>query len=161
MSDGDINLNIDRTAGSFRGVTASILARPLRWTFSGVVSERRLGETEKMCAELKHLLTMHKAELKDAEGDSGVWLLVKITSEMLFGIGGGAKPARDEHEIQTIRNNIQHIKNHLSSVTVISSPAIGERIRFPGGGAQCPRRGTDHSSSAPCARVPERQDVLR
>lgn len=112
VSDGDINLNIDRDGriiswgNSFHPGSAPSLSD---------IHSSSSGETEKVCATLHQQLDEHKAHLAELKGETGVWGLVKSAAQVVLG-SSLPQGEVDHHEIKKVHKSMRHIENHLHAV---------------------------------------------
>ncbi|WVR04708.1 hypothetical protein IAU60_001719 [Kwoniella sp. DSM 27419] len=113
VSDGDINLNVDRYGrilsfgDSFHPGSAPDLSEV---QFSGAS-----GETERHCKLLSDKLDAHKAHLAELKGETGAWGLVKSAAQVVL---GGVIPTQevDDHAIRKVHKSIRHIKHHQDAI---------------------------------------------
>lgn len=112
VSDGDINLNIDRDGrimswgNSFHPGSAPDLSD---------IHSSSSGETEKVCATLRQRLDEYEAHLAELKGKTGVWGLVKSAAEVVLG-SSMPQSEVDHHEIKKTIKSMSHIENHLHAV---------------------------------------------
>lgn len=112
VSDGDINLNIDRDGrimswgNSFHPGSAPDLSD---------IHSSSSGETEKVCATLRQRLDEYEAHLAELKGKTGVWGLVKSAAEVVLG-SSIPQSEVDHHEIKKTIKSMSHIENHLHAV---------------------------------------------
>lgn len=112
VSDGDINLNIDRDGrvvswgNSFHPGPAPAIE----------LAKGRSGETERVCAILKDTLASHNAEIASLKGVAGPWGLVKATAQVVLGGSSEEKAAVDEHEVNKTYKHMRHINHHIHAI---------------------------------------------
>ncbi|KAL7422859.1 hypothetical protein Q5752_002156 [Cryptotrichosporon argae] len=116
VSDGDINLNIDRD-GRILSIGDSFHPGDAPAAFGTGPS----GERDKICATLHATIDAHKEhldELKAVGADKGVWGVVKAAAQVVLGgtSDAGAHAERDEHAIHQARKEVRRIKHHLRAV---------------------------------------------
>lgn len=113
VSDGDINLNIDRDG------------KVLSWGNSfhpgqvpNGLTESRSGETEKVCAMLKQTMNAHREELRRHRGEdtAGAWGMVKAAAQVMLGVSSEPAPPVDEHEVAKVHKNMRPIWHHMHAM---------------------------------------------
>ncbi len=112
VSDGDINLNIDRDGrvlsfgNSFHPGDAPTLE----------LTKGTSGETERVCRILKETLESHKQELAATNGEPGPWGLVKAAAQVVLGGTREEQPLVDKHEIGKIHKTMRHVNHHINAL---------------------------------------------
>ncbi|WVQ83171.1 hypothetical protein IAT38_005310 [Cryptococcus sp. DSM 104549] len=112
VSDGDINLNIDRDGrviswgNSFHpGGSAPSLSD---------VHSSSSGESARSCAVLQDKLSAHEADLAELKGETGAWGLVKAAAQAVLGTSGPSVEV-DAHEAGKIHAAIHRVKHHMDA----------------------------------------------
>ena len=99
VSDGDINLNIDRNGNVISWGSSFHKGGP----------EAVTSESTRSCAILNEQLEAHRAEL----GETGPWALIKSAAQVVYPIFGGHKSVNSDERIQ---KNMEHISNHIDAL---------------------------------------------
>ncbi|OWZ33300.1 extracellular elastinolytic metalloproteinase [Cryptococcus neoformans c45] len=112
VSDGDINLNIDRDG---RIMSWGNSFHPGSVPSLSDIHSSSSGETEKVCTTLHQHLDEHKAHLAELKGETGIWGLVKSAAQVVL---GSSLPLGevDHHEIKKTHKSMRHIENHLRAM---------------------------------------------
>ncbi|WRT64652.1 uncharacterized protein IL334_001586 [Kwoniella shivajii] len=112
VSDGDLNLNIDRDGhiiswgNSFHPGDVPSLHD---------MNEGSSGETERTCKILKDHYDAHKTHLAELQGEEGAWGLVKSAAQVI--LGGNLTPKEiDENAIRKVHKSMRHIKHHQKAL---------------------------------------------
>jgi len=115
VSDGDINLNIDRDG---RVISWGNSFHPGEAPPMGL-STGSSGETTRVCQSLQSALEEHRVELEAIQGtDKGPWGLVKAAIQVVLGGSGEADVQVDEHVKNKIHQKIKHLNYHIEALCV-------------------------------------------
>ncbi|WWD21598.1 hypothetical protein CI109_106084 [Kwoniella shandongensis] len=112
VSDGDINVNIDRDGrilswgSSFHPGSAPSLSE---------LQSGPSGETERVCSILQEQYDSHQAELNALKGNDGAWGIVKAAAQAVLG-GTSHHDEVDEHQVKKIHKSIRHVKHHMNAL---------------------------------------------
>ena len=127
VSDGDINLNIDRDGrviswgNSFHpGSAPSVNELPIG----------RSGETEKVCNFLKESLASHESELAALKSEAGPWGLVKSAAQVVLG-GSDVERHIKEHSVNKVQKSMRHINNHIHAVCKDAEISLSDGFLSP------------------------------
>ncbi|WVO16637.1 hypothetical protein L204_104316 [Cryptococcus depauperatus] len=111
VSDGDINLNVDRQGrviswgSSFHPGSAPSLTE----------MNSPSGESARVCTILQDKLDTHKARLTELRGETGVWGIVKSAAQAVLGTPLLGRNL-DIPEIKQVHKSIEHVENHIHAV---------------------------------------------
>ncbi|ODO08638.1 extracellular elastinolytic metalloproteinase [Cryptococcus wingfieldii CBS 7118] len=128
VSDGDINLNIDRDGrviswgNSFHPGSAPSLSD---------VHAPSSGESERLCSILEDNIESHNAQLAELKGETGAWGFVKSTAQNIFGISLPSKKQLDHHAIRRLHKSSKHLEDHSDAVC---QPLVSGGIMSPAEG---------------------------
>ncbi|WVF69654.1 hypothetical protein IAT40_004433 [Kwoniella sp. CBS 6097] len=112
VSDGDINLNIDRYG---RVISMGNSFHPGDAPDLYDLHAGPSGETERSCKLLDKHYEEHKAHLAELKGEQGVFGLVKSAAQVMFGSNVPVKEV-DHHAVNTVHKSMRHIKHHMSAL---------------------------------------------
>ncbi|KAK8847507.1 hypothetical protein IAR55_005365 [Kwoniella newhampshirensis] len=121
VSDGDINVNIDRDG------------RILSWGNSfhpgsaPSISELQAGpsgETERVCTILQDQYETHKADLNALQGNKGAWGIVKAAAQAALGFSPHHAEV-DEHQVKKIHKSMRHVKHHMDALCEVKAASSG------------------------------------
>ena len=127
VSDGDINLNIDRDG---RVISWGNSFHPGSAPDVNSLPSGRSGETEKVCSILKESLALHDSELAALKSEAGPWGLVKSAAQVVLGASAGERRI-EEHEIIKVQKNMRHINHHIHAMCSDVEISMNDRILSP------------------------------
>ncbi|ORY21288.1 extracellular elastinolytic metallo proteinase precursor [Naematelia encephala] len=114
VSDGDVNINVDRD-GRVLSYGTSFHPGPAP---SAGLSQSKSGETERVCSVLQDTLSAHEAELATLNGQvqQGPWGLVKTAAQVLLGGGSSERPEVDHRQVKKIHHSMRKVKQHMRAM---------------------------------------------